>query len=69
DTLKAFGITLDSKKSKKGKRYNVNLSDGAQEWLGEDELSAVPGTSTGCQLISVLDVCALRQSVHHYCHW
>ncbi|EGL6442435.1 DNA primase, partial [Salmonella enterica] len=44
DTLKAFGITLDSKKSKKGKRYNVNLSDGAQEWLGEDELSVVPDT-------------------------
>ncbi|EAP8457965.1 DNA primase [Salmonella enterica] len=44
DTLKAFGVVLEKRPTKKGFRYNVNLSGNAEEWLGEDDLSPVPET-------------------------
>lgn len=44
DTLKAFGVVLEKRPTKKGFRYNVNLSGNAEEWLGEDDLSPVPDT-------------------------
>lgn len=48
DTLKAFGVLLEKRDTKKGYRYNVNLSDRVQEWLGEDgdfdDLSSAPSS-------------------------
>lgn len=45
-TLKSLGVVLDSKKDKKGKRYNVRLRDSAKEWLNDvgdfDDLSKAP---------------------------